>query len=83
MDLESIMFYPALKHLGALEVHAEINNVLGQESTGYSTITRYLRKRSFPHSSESAEAEAEIGSCDTIDRAILQTLNQQPFSSLR
>jgi hypothetical protein len=83
MDLESITLSLAMKYLGALEIHAEINSVLGQDTVGYSTITRYLRKRSFPHSSESGEEEPEIGSCDPIDRVILQALNEQPFASLR
>jgi hypothetical protein len=76
MDLESITLYLTMKHLGALEIHAEINNVLGQGTVGYSTRTRYLRKQSFPHSSDSAEEQPEIGSSDPIDRAILQALNE-------
>jgi hypothetical protein len=76
IDLESITLYFAMNHLGAIEIHAEINDVLGQGTAGYSTITMYLRKRSFPHSSESAEEEAVIGSCDPIDRAILQALDE-------
>jgi hypothetical protein len=83
MDLESITLYLAMKHLEPLGIHAEIDNALGQGTVGYSMITRYLRKRSFPHSSASVEEEAEIGSCEPIHRAILQTLNEQPFSSLR
>jgi hypothetical protein len=35
MDLESITLYPATKHFRALEIHAEINNVLGQDTVGY------------------------------------------------
>jgi hypothetical protein len=83
MDLESITLYLAMKGLGARVIHAEINDVLGQGPVGYSTITRYLRKRSFPQFCESAEEEAEIGSSDLIDHAILQALNEQPFASLR
>ena len=83
MDLESITLYLAMKRLGAHDIHAEINDVLGQGTVGYSTITRYLRKRSFPQSCESAEEKAEIGSCGSIDHAILQALNEQPFASLR
>ena len=83
MDLESITLYLAMKRLGAHDIHAEINDVLGQGTVGYSTITRYLRKRSFPQSCESAEEKAEIGSCTSIDHAILQALNEQPFASLR
>jgi hypothetical protein len=86
MDLESITLYLAMKHLGALEIHAEINSVLEQGTVGHSSITRYLQRRRFPRSSESAEEEPEIGSCDPIDRAILQALNVQafpPFNNLR
>jgi hypothetical protein len=83
MDLESIMIYLTMKHLGPLDIQAEINNILGQNTVGYSTITRYLRKRNFPHSSESAEEEAEIESCGTIGRAIRQGLNEQPFASFQ
>jgi hypothetical protein len=83
MEIESITLYLAMTRLEALEIHNEINNVLGQGIVGYSTITRYLRKRSLPHFSESAEEEAEIGSCDPIDHAILQVLNEQTFASLQ
>jgi hypothetical protein len=80
MDLESITLYLTTKHLGALEIHAEINSVLGQGTVGYSTITRYLRKRTFPHSSESAEEEAETGSCDPIDRVIQHAYSDHLFA---
>jgi hypothetical protein len=83
MDLESITLYLARKHLGVLDIHTGINSVLGQGIVGYSTRSRYMRKRTFPHSSESAEEEAKIGSCDAIDRVIRQSVNEQPFSSLR
>jgi hypothetical protein len=83
IDLESITLDLAMKHLRAVEIHAEINTVLGEGTIGYSTITWHLRKQSFPHSSESAEGEPETRSCDPIDRAILQDLNQQPFASLQ
>jgi hypothetical protein len=43
MDLESITLDLAMKHLGALEIHAKINTVLGQDTVGSSTITRYLQ----------------------------------------
>jgi hypothetical protein len=42
MERESITLYLAMQHLRALEIHAEINNILGQSTLGYSTITRYL-----------------------------------------
>jgi hypothetical protein len=72
-----------MKHLGAVEIHPEINKVLGEGTVGYSIITRYLQLQSLSHSSEVAEEETEIGSRDPIDRAILQVLNEQPVASLR
>jgi hypothetical protein len=72
-----------MKHLRALKIHAEINNVLVQGIVGYSRIMRSLQKLSFPHSSESAEENAEIGCCDRIDRVILQLLTEQPLASLQ
>jgi hypothetical protein len=60
-ELESITLYLAMKHLGALDIHTKINIVPGQGNVGYSTITGYLRKRSFPHSSEPVEEEAKSG----------------------
>jgi hypothetical protein len=83
IDLESITLCLDMKHFGAVEIHAEINKVLGEGIVGYSTITRYLRKQSFPDSWELAEEELEIGSSDSIDHAIVQALNEQPFGSLR
>jgi hypothetical protein len=50
---------------------------------GYSVITRYLWRQSFPHSSEVTEIEAEIESSDIIDCAILHTLNKPPFAPLQ
>jgi hypothetical protein len=61
MNLESVTLYLAMEHPGALEIHAEVHDILGQGTVGYSMITRYLRKRSFPHSSESAERRPKSG----------------------
>jgi hypothetical protein len=44
MNLESITLYLNKKHLSAVAIHAEINNILGEGTIGYSTVTRYLRK---------------------------------------
>jgi hypothetical protein len=74
--------YLAMKHLGAVEIHVEINKALGERIVGYSTITRYLRKHNFLDPSEVAEDEPDIGSSDPIDHAILQAFNEQPFASL-
>jgi hypothetical protein len=44
MDFESIVLYLSKKDLPAVEIHTEINHVLGEGTIGYSTVTRYFRK---------------------------------------
>jgi hypothetical protein len=83
MDLESMRIYLAMNDLEAVEIHTQINKILREDTVGYSIITRHLQKQSFPGFSEAAEKETEIGSCDPIDRALLQALNTQPFASLQ
>jgi hypothetical protein len=83
MDLESITLYRNKKHLSAVAIHAEIANVLGEGTIGYSTVTRYLRKQSFANASDLAPEERDLGAADTIDNAILQALDEQPFALLR
>jgi hypothetical protein len=83
MDIESITLYLAKRHLGAVAVHAEINNVLGEGTAGYLTMTRYVRKRSFADSPQAHPEELETEESDPINSPILQALDEQPVASLR
>jgi hypothetical protein len=83
MDLESIALFLAKKNLGVIEIQAEMNNVLGAGTVAYSTVTRYLGKRSFTHPSERPPDESEIEGPDSIDTVISQALDETPFASLR
>jgi hypothetical protein len=83
MDLESITLYLNKKYLSAVAIHAEINSVLGEGTIGYSTVTPYLGKQSFANASHLAPEEPDLGAADTIDNAILQALDEQPFASFR
>jgi hypothetical protein len=83
MNLESITLYLNKKHLSAVAIHVEINSVLGEGMIEYSTVTRYLRKQSFANASHLGPEEPDIGAADTIENAILQALDEQPFVSLR
>jgi hypothetical protein len=76
MYIESITLYLNKKHLSAVAIHAEINNVLGEGMIGYSTITRYLRKQSFANTLHLVPEEPGLGATDTIDNAILQALDE-------
>jgi hypothetical protein len=64
------------KHLPAVAIDAEINSVLGEGTIGCSTVTRYWRKQSFANASHLAPEEPDLGAADTIDNAILQTLDE-------
>jgi hypothetical protein len=83
MDIESIMLHPIKKHFGSVAIHAEINNILGEGTVGYSIRTRCLRKRSFADSSEALKEESETEESDSIDNATLRALDEQSFESLR
>jgi hypothetical protein len=76
MDLESITLYLNKKHLLAVAIHAEINSILGEDTIGYSTVTRYLRNQSFANASYLYPEEPDLGAADTIDNIILQALDE-------
>jgi hypothetical protein len=76
MDLESITLYLNMKHLSAVTIHDEINSVLGEDTIGYSTVIRYLRKQSFVNASHLTPEEPDLEAADTIDNAILQALDE-------
>jgi hypothetical protein len=61
MDLESITLYLNKKHLLVVEIHVEINSVLGEGTIGYSTVTRSLRKQSFANTLHLAPEEPDLG----------------------
>jgi hypothetical protein len=64
------------KHLSVVEIHTEINSILGEGTIGYSTVTRYLRKQSFANASHLAPEEPDLRAADTIDDVILQALDE-------
>jgi hypothetical protein len=76
MDLESITLYLNKKHLSAVVIHAKINSALGKGTIGYSTVTCYLRKHSLANASHLATEKPDLGAAETIDNAILQTLDK-------
>jgi hypothetical protein len=82
MNLESIVLYFNKKDLAAVEIHTEINHILGEGTIGCSTVTRYLCKQSFADSSILPAGDREIQGPDAIGIAILQALAEQPFASL-
>jgi hypothetical protein len=59
MDLESTVLYLNKKDLAVVEIHTEINHVLGEGTIEYSTVTPDLRKQSFADSSIRAQRTAK------------------------
>jgi hypothetical protein len=47
MDLRSIVTYLSIKDINAREIYADVKNTLGADCIGYSTVTNYLRQKSF------------------------------------
>jgi hypothetical protein len=79
MDLESRLLYLNKKDLAAIA----IKHVLGESTVRYLPVTHHLRKQSFADSSTLPPEDREIRGPETIDNAILQALDEQPFASLR
>jgi hypothetical protein len=69
-----------MKGLSAQNIHGEFVVVLGSDAISYSTVTKYLRQtRIFPIPMETLEKPPNT----VTDDAILDALQQQPFSSVR
>jgi phosphatidate phosphatase PAH1 len=60
MDLESMTLFLAKKDFGAIEIQTESNRDLGADNITDSTMTRYLRKRSFAEFSQRPPPTPEI-----------------------
>jgi hypothetical protein len=69
-----------MKGLSARDIHNELVAVLGRDAIAYSIIASSRQQREFPAiSSESFDEPPTT----IIDDAILDTLDQQPFSSVK
>jgi hypothetical protein len=80
MDQRSIYPFLALKRLSVRAVSNELTAVLGADAIAYSTVTKYLRQRQFT----SIPVDRPEGSATiVIDQAILDALEQYPFSFIR
>jgi hypothetical protein len=77
------VLYLNKKDLTAVEIHPEVNHVLGEGNIGYSTVARYLGKQSFADSSARSPEDREIQGPDTMTNAILQGLHERPFRLVR
>jgi hypothetical protein len=80
MDRKSICLFLVLNELSARAVDHEFTTVLGADAVASPTVTKCLRQRQFPSILiDPPEEPATI----VIDQAILDRLEQCPFSSIR
>jgi AraC-like DNA-binding protein len=83
MDQQSIALYLAKKDLSATAIHRDLEETLGPEVVAYSTMTMYLRTLSFRGKTEEEEIVDHDQPLDEVDEAILKSLADEPFPSVR
>jgi hypothetical protein len=83
MDQRSIAIYLDLKGLSARAIHENLVATLGSDAMAYSTVIRYLRKTCFFLSTDRIVSGPIPEMPDDADQAILSTLGETPFASVR
>jgi hypothetical protein len=83
IEQQSIVLYLARKGLSPFAIHDDLVTTLGADAMSYSFVTSYLRDAVFFSSNQPtplSESEARLDDCD---HAILITLAEYPFASVR
>jgi hypothetical protein len=80
MDQRPIVLFFSMKGLPAQNIYGELVAVLGSDAIGYSMVMKYLRQTRIPPiCMDTLEKPPNA----ITDDAILDALQQQPFSSVR
>jgi hypothetical protein len=72
-----------MKDMNAREIYVDMNNTLGADCIGYSTITKHLRENRFSKSMLDTDFEPKIKGENFIDEVIVRALEECLFSLLR
>jgi hypothetical protein len=83
MGIRSFVTYFSMKDMNARETYAHTNNTLGADCIGYSTVTKYLKEKSFSKSMLDRDFDPKIEEENFIDETIFAVIEKYPFSSLR
>jgi hypothetical protein len=83
MTQRPIVAYLSLKRISTREVHDDIVVTLGPDAMSYSSVTRYLREAQFSPSKPEFHTADVQRDLDDSDQAILATLEDSPFTSVR
>jgi hypothetical protein len=79
MDLPLIITYLSMKDMNAREIYTDMNDTLGAECIGYSTVTKYLRGKCVSKSMLNTNFEPQMKEENFIDEAILGVLEECLF----
>jgi hypothetical protein len=83
MDQNPILLYLPMKGMTLDVIHNDLVRKLGKDAVAYSTVTEYARSAQFSGRKEATAPEAPDVERSLVDEAILTTLGEFPFSSLR
>ena len=83
IDLKSVVLYLHKKGLKAKAIHKDIEDTLGPNTIGYSTIREYIRSESFSSNNEGIENEEKIFNDKQNQILVENALKISPFSSVR
>jgi hypothetical protein len=83
MDRKAIVLYLHMRRMWLDAVHGDQMRELGQNAVTYSTVTKYVRSKKFPPKNDGPPSEPMTVEPGPVDQAILTTLADCPFSSVR
>jgi hypothetical protein len=83
MGQQSIVLYLSRKGLSAVVIHNDLVNTLGAQAVSYPSTNRYVREAMFALSNPPDPLPPPDHQLDYSDQAILLTLADQHFASIR
>jgi hypothetical protein len=83
MDVRSIVIDRSIKEMNTREIYAYMKDTLGANCIGCSTVTKYLREKSFSKSVLDTDFGPKIEEENFMDETIVEALEECLFSSLR
>jgi hypothetical protein len=83
MDQKPIVLCLRMKGMVLDAIHDNLVHTLGKDAVVYSTVTKYVRSAQFSGRKEAAPPEAPDVERSPVDEAILTTLTEFLFSSVR
>jgi hypothetical protein len=69
--------------MSAQAIHDNLRATLGNEAVAYNTVTKYLRVAQFDSTKVLSHPDASSPHLTDSGRAILEALEEKPFSSVR